>query len=189
MEATALALPGCFLLKSRCMADDRGAFFKLLHVPTLKELGLESDVAESYVSSSHRGVIRGLHFQAPPSDHVKMVCCLSGRARDGLLDLRRDSPTYGQALTVDLDGSDDYIVYIARGVAHGFAAWEDRTDMLYMVSSPHDPGRDLGVHWNSVGIDWWPPGWKLDLPVVSARDAALPAWPDIETPFDFRLPT
>ena len=171
------------------MADDRGAFLKLLHVPTLKQLGLESDVAESYVSSSRRGVIRGLHFQAPPSDHVKMVCCLSGRARDALLDLRRHSPTYGKALTIDLDGDDACIVYIARGVAHGFAAWEDDTDMLYMVSSAHDPERDLGAHWDSAGIEWWPLDWKPEAPVVSPRDAALPAWPEIDIPFDFSLAT
>lgn len=185
MEARALDIPGCYLFSLPRFPDARGEFRKLLHAPTLTALGLEADYAESYVSVSHRGVLRGLHFQAPPSDHAKLVTCVSGRARDGLLDLRRGSPTFRQSLSLILDGDEPQAVYVPRGVAHGFAAHRDQTALLYYTTSVHDPSRDAGVDPRSAGIDWWAGESGMKEPIMSPRDAGLPALDDFITPFTY----
>lgn len=188
MLAQALDIPGCYLLTLPRFPDTRGEFRKLLHAPTLAGLGLETAYAESYVSVSHRGVLRGMHFQVPPSDHAKLVTCLTGRARDGLLDLRRGSPTFMQSLSLTLDGDTPQAVYVPRGVAHGFAAHRDHTALLYYTTSVHDPERDAGVHPASAGIDWWEGEAGIGDPLMSPRDAALPALNDFTTPFTFTEP-
>jgi len=83
MEWVELPLSGCYLIRSRRLEDERGNFQKLFHQPSFAAQGLETNFAESYLSSSHRGVVRGMHFQAPPADHAKLVCCIAGRVRDG----------------------------------------------------------------------------------------------------------
>lgn len=185
MQAEELAIPGCYRLKGARFEDDRGDFLKLFHEPAFAALGLESDFRESYVTTSRQGVIRGMHFQAPPSDHAKLVSCLTGCVRDGLVDLRRGSPTYGQGISLLLTGTGADILYIPRGVAHGFAAFEDETRMWYLVSSTHDAAADSGVRWDSVGIDWWEGAEYVEPPIVSARDQDFVLLCDFETPFVF----
>jgi len=165
--------------------DERGNFQKLFHQPSFAAQGLETNFAESYLSSSHRGVVRGMHFQAPPADHAKLVCCIAGRVRDGLVDLRRGSPTYQQSCSLMLSEAQAELVYIPRGVAHGFAAQEDHSVMWYLVGSAHDPQADSGVRWDSVGITWWtgekPPG-KV---IVSPRDQRFATLAEFDSPFRF----
>lgn len=187
MEAVALEIPGCYLLRLPRFPDARGEFRKLLHAPSLATHGLETAFTESYLSVSHRGVLRGMHFQTPPSDHAKLVTCLSGRARDGLLDLRRGSPTFLRSLSLMLDGDEPQAVYVPRGVAHGFAAHRDGTALLYYTTSVHDPLRDGGVHPESAGIDWWAGEAGMGEPLMSPRDAALPALKDFTTPFTYTV--
>lgn len=171
-------MPGCYLLHGNRLGDARGDFLKLFHAPTLAALGLETAFAESYVSTSHAGVVRGMHFQRPPHDHAKIVCCLSGRARDGLVDLRRNSPMFGRSISLMLSADEPAMIYIPRGIAHGFAAHVDDTRLWYLVSSVHAPDADAGIHADSVGIDWWegagpslPPNFA---PNLSARDQVHP---------------
>ncbi|AZG16389.1 MULTISPECIES: dTDP-4-dehydrorhamnose 3,5-epimerase family protein [Cupriavidus] len=177
MQCEALALPGCFLLHGARLGDARGDFMKLFHAPTLAAQGLETAFAESYVSTSHAGVIRGMHFQRPPHDHAKLVSCLTGRARDGLVDLRRGSPTFGRSLSLMLSADVPAMLYIPRGIAHGFAAHVDDTRLWYLVSSVHEPAADAGIHVDDVGIDWWDgaPALAGATPILSPRDTAHPS--------------
>lgn len=158
---------------------------KLYHSPDLKAAGVEMPMLESFLSSSRRGVIRGMHFQVPPHDHEKLVGCVHGRARDALLDLRVGSPTYGVTQVLELSPDRPGLLYIPRGVAHGFAALEDRTDLCYFVSSVHEPSADAGVHWASLGIDWWLG--EAVQPIVSERDQRFPPWCDFSSPFTFEV--
>lgn len=185
MEWVGLPLAGCWLLRSGRLKDDRGSFRKLFHQPTFAARGLETSFAESYLSSSHRGVIRGMHFQVPPADHAKLVCCIAGRVRDGLVDLRRGSPTYQQSYSLMLSEAQAEAVYIPRGVAHGFAAQEDISVMWYLVSSAHDPQADNGVRWDSVGIDWWAGEAQPENLIVSQRDRSFIPLAAFDSPFVF----
>lgn len=177
MRFEALALAGCHLVHGARLGDARGDFTKLFHAPTLAAQGLETAFAESYVSTSHAGVIRGMHFQRPPHDHAKLVCCLTGRARDGLVDLRRGSATFGQSISLMLDSDVPAMLYIPRGIAHGFAAHADDTRLWYLVSTAHEPAADAGIHIDSVGIDWWAgaPALRGSAPVLSPRDTQHPS--------------
>ena len=119
-----------------------------------------------------------MHFQLPPHDHAKLVFCLSGRVLDVNLDLRRASPSYGQAYATELDGRIAGGVYIPRGFAHGFLALEGNATLHYLVETAHAPSHDTGLHWDSFGF-----AWPIRAPLLSSRDAALPGWADFETPF------
>lgn len=180
LELEPSTIPGCQLLRGFAHEDTRGSFEKLVHQPAFEAAGLEWRFRETYLSRSQRGVIRGLHFQRPPSDHVKLVSCLAGAVLDVVLDLRSDSPTYGQHARFELRPGAATAVLIPRGCAHGFVAHEDDSLLLYLVTTPHDPERDAGVRWDSAGIDW-----SLDpqAALLSPRDQALPTLAELDNPF------
>lgn len=170
-------IQGCFTLALPRFVDHRGWFLKTFHEESFRLAGLRTDWKEDYVSRSVPGVLRGMHFQSPPSQHAKLVTCLEGRILDVALDLRADSPTYGSAWGVELSPNAIQSLYLPEGLAHGFLALEESV-LAYKVTSIHDPERDLGVHWDSFGFHW-----PQTHPVVSERDAAWPPFPAFETPF------
>ena len=158
--------------------DGRGDFLKILRRDQFVALGLDPTVAEVYWSTSHRGVVRGLHFQTPPSDHAKTVNVVRGAIHDVVVDLRVGSPVYGEPVVVSLDAADPAVLHVPRGCAHGFQALVDDTVVAYMVGTEHDPSRDAGVRWDSVSV-----GWPIGEAVVSDRDAGFPLLSDFESPF------
>ena len=130
-------------------------------------------------SSSAKGVIRGLHFQAPPYDHAKLVACVAGAIWDVTVDLRRTSPTYGRHVARELTAENGVQLYLPRGMAHGFLALSEGAVVSYAVESAHHPAADRGLRWDSCGIPW-----PLDgTPTISARDAAFPGLAAFESPF------
>lgn len=176
-ERTDTGLPGCLLLQPRVLEDARGRFVKTCQRDAFRTLGLETDFAEQYYSHSHRGVVRGMHFQRPPAQHAKLVYCVQGEVFDVVLDLRRGSPTYGQARGLTLSAQQGNAIYIPAGFAHGFCAVSDAT-LVYNVTSVYAPEHDSGVRWDSIGIDW-----PVDTPLVSPRDAGFAALADFDSPF------
>jgi dTDP-4-dehydrorhamnose 3,5-epimerase len=177
---TLLPIPGACVLPLVRHADARGAFLKVYHAPTLQALGMGTGVAESFVTRSHRGVIRGMHFQVPPHDHDKLVCCLAGTIQDVLVDLRVGSPAYGQAVSWQLDGNAPATLVVPRGVAHGFACLSPEALVLYHTSSAHAPTADLGIRWDSLGV-----AWQVDDPILSERDRGFPPLEAFHSPFRY----
>lgn len=179
MDAMPTEIPGVFELRGRVFTDQRGSFVKTFHEARFRELGLNTVWRELFWSSSAKGVVRGLHFQAPPSDHVKLVACVTGAIWDVVLDLRRASPTYGRHVARELSAGNGTQLYIPRGMAHGFLALSEGAVISYALETVHDPAADRGVLWDSCGIPW-----PLDgIPIISARDAALPGLAGFESPF------
>ncbi|WP_323140462.1 dTDP-4-dehydrorhamnose 3,5-epimerase [Massilia phyllosphaerae] len=174
------AIPGCHEVLPRIMHDARGSFVKVFHADAFRELGLETAFTEEYYSHSHKGVIRGMHFQTPPADHVKMVYCVQGEVFDVVLDLRVGSPTYGQATTFTLSAEAGNYLYIPKGLAHGFCAVSDTATLVYKVSTVYAPENDAGVLWSSVGVDW-----PVDAPILSDRDARFSPFSEFESPFTY----
>ncbi len=172
-------IPGCFELQPAVRKDARGAFVKVFHSPEFRKLGLETDFREEYYSVSKKGVLRGLHFQEPPADHEKVVCCPVGEVLDAVLDLRASSG-YGRSFTLELSAEKGNMLYIPRGCAHGFFALS-RSVMLYRTGTVHSPEHDAGVLWSSAGIKW--PSRK---PLISDRDAAFAPLAGFRTPFKGR---
>ena len=178
MELIPTNLDGCFQVRPFFARDDRGTFVKTFHVERFAELGLPVHWREEYYSTSHKGVIRGMHFQTPPHDHEKLVYSQLGRVLDVVVDLRKASPTYGQHMAVELDAARGDGLIIPKGMAHGFLALTEDVLMAYKVTSVYAPEHDEGIRWDSFGLDW-----GVDQPIVSDRDRAHPTFADFDSPF------
>ncbi len=171
-------LPGCFELQPFQQQDARGRFVKTFHEPAFRALGLAVDWKEEFVSSSRKGVLRGMHFQTPPHDYVKLVTCLAGRALDVSVDLRARSPTFGQCAALELSAEKCNAVYLPSGLAHGFLALEEGTLVHYKVTCAHAPTHDGGILWSSIPFSWPEPD-----PILSDRDRSFPSLHAFRSPF------
>jgi dTDP-4-dehydrorhamnose 3,5-epimerase len=179
-ERVATPIPGAYELKCALRSDTRGAFIKTFHRTWFEAHGLCSNWVEQYYSTSIRRVLRGLHFQTPPHDHDKLVYCTYGEVMDVALDLRIGSPTFGKHMTLVLSASKGNMVYLARGLAHGFYTLSEGATLVYNVSSVYSQSHDAGICWNSAGIQW------PDLnPLLSERDRSLEPLSAFDSPFDY----
>ena len=184
MQFAEEVLPGAWRVRLKRFDDARGSFVKTYSRSAfdaaLRGLpGSEAfDFQEEFYSTSARDVIRGLHFQRPPHDHVKLVYCAVGAAQDLLVDLRR-GPGYARVAAIELDADEPTLLLIPRGVAHGFRARVDHTLMVYKTSSEHAPTHDAGIRWDSIAHDW-----DCAVPTLSERDRAHPALADFDSPFN-----
>jgi dTDP-4-dehydrorhamnose 3,5-epimerase/CDP-3, 6-dideoxy-D-glycero-D-glycero-4-hexulose-5-epimerase len=178
MNVVQTELDGVQILEPKIFRDDRGEFVKTFNREIFTELGLPFELAESYYSTSKKDVIRGMHFQTPPHAHTKIVYVSYGSITDVILDVRKDSATYGKFVTVSLSDENRKMVYIPIGFAHGFIAHQDDTCVEYLQTSGYAPHNDGGVRFDSFGMDW-----GVDEPIMSDRDKAFPALPEFESPF------
>ena len=176
----ASTIPGCFEVLPRVLEDARGRFIKVFHRQIFTDLRLETQFAEEYYTVSRWGVIRGMHFQLPPVDHVKLVYCADGTVFDVVVDLRVGSPTYGQYASFELSAEKANYVYIPKGLAHGFCTISEKATLIYKVSTVHSPEHDSGILWNSVGVTW-----PADTPIISDRDRQFPSLADFLSPFRY----
>ncbi len=177
MEVLNELLPGCFLLEPKRIEDHRGCFVKTYHLAICTALGVNLDICEEFYSISRKNVLRGMHFQLPPHAHEKLVYCTRGKVRDVLLDLRQGK-SYGRVATAEISGEDGRIIFIPKGIAHGFLALTDETLMLYKTSTVHSPESDCGIHWDSFEFDW-----GVSQPIISPRDEAHFTFVDFNSPF------
>jgi dTDP-4-dehydrorhamnose 3,5-epimerase len=173
-------IAGLFELQPKVFDDSRGRFVKVFHQQAFAEQSLETNFAEEYYSVSHQHVLRGLHFQLPPMDHVKVVYCVQGNVMDAVVDVRVGSPTYGQYVLFELSAAKANSIYIPKGMAHGFCVQSDHATMVYKVSSVYAPAHDAGILWNSANIPW-----PATSPTLSVRDQAFPALADFKSPFRY----
>lgn len=171
-------LAGCFLIRHSSFDDERGMFIKTFHAPSFKAAGLHTEFPEEFVTHSRDRVLRGLHFQVPPHDHVKIVACLAGEVLDIVVDLRKSSPTFGAHFATRLSPAAGAQLYIPPGLAHGFYVTRGEAIVHYRTSTVHSPAHDAGISWRGCGVEWP----DAD-PVISARDAAWPALASFESPF------
>ncbi|NQT23846.1 dTDP-4-dehydrorhamnose 3,5-epimerase [candidate division KSB1 bacterium] len=178
MKIQETKIAGCYLLELNILNDARGSFIKTYHEPTFGALGLETKFDEEYYSISRKGVLRGLHFQAPPHDHTKIINCSQGEVFDVVLDLRKYSTTYGEYQSFILNGSDARMLYLSPGLAHGFYVISDEATVTYKVTTVYDHDYDTGVRWDSAAIEW-----PDNNPIISDRDRNLPHFNDFTTPF------
>jgi len=171
-------ISGCFELRPTVVSDSRGYFAKIFHRALWEELGLCTEYQEEYLTHSTRGTLRGLHFQTPPMQHAKVVLCVRGSAFDVAVDLRSDSPTYGEHASVNLTGELANAFYLPAGLAHGFCVTSEEALLYYKVSSLYSPAHDGGIFWDSANI-----AWPITSPNLSDRDKQLPLLSHFESPF------
>jgi dTDP-4-dehydrorhamnose 3,5-epimerase/CDP-3, 6-dideoxy-D-glycero-D-glycero-4-hexulose-5-epimerase len=161
------------MLSNSIFHDDRGYFKKVFSKDTFAGLSLNTDFVELYYSINKKNVIRGMHFQIPPMDHVKLVYVIKGKVHDVCLDLRNNSKTFGKFFDYIFSGDDGNYLYVPKGIAHGFAALEDNTIIHYAQTSCYSKDHDCGIKYDSFGFDW-----DICDPVVSDRDRSFPDFAD-----------
>ncbi|WP_321328356.1 dTDP-4-dehydrorhamnose 3,5-epimerase [uncultured Ilyobacter sp.] len=169
-------LQGVFIIENFHVEDDRGSFTKTYHKNFFKENNLCNEFREGFYSVSHKNVIRGMHFQLPPHDHEKLVYVIRGKIIDVILDLRKNSSTYGKYISVELSEKNCRSVYIPKGCAHGFKSLEDNSTTVYNVTTVHNPESDSGIRWDSFGFNW-----ETDSPNVSQKDRNLTEFKEFES--------
>jgi dTDP-4-dehydrorhamnose 3,5-epimerase len=173
-------VPGFLELRPPIHVDARGRFVKSFHQEFFRANGLATEFREHLCSNSRRGVLRGLHFQLPPHDQAKLVLCAVGRIMDVAVDLRIGSPTFGKHASIILNAEQANQAYLANGLAHGFYVLSESATVVYSATTMYAPEYDTGIRWDSVGIQWPDPN-----PILSERDALLPAFADFVSPFKF----
>lgn len=175
MKVVETSLPGCVVVEPAVFGDDRGFFFETWNADRYGQQGLPTKFVQSNVSSSSRGVLRGLHYQWP-NPQGKLVSVLEGEVYDVVADIRRGSPTFGQWAAVILSAENKRQFWIPEGFAHGFAVLSERAIFSYLCTAQYDKVADAGVRWNdpAIGIDW-----PVSAPLLSAKDEAAPLLADI----------
>ncbi|MFN8437362.1 MAG: dTDP-4-dehydrorhamnose 3,5-epimerase [Cytophagales bacterium] len=180
MQINKSFIEGVFEIVPNILKDDRGFFLETYHVDKVKAAGLEANFLQDNLSFSKKGVVRGLHLQKKPYAQGKYVKVVSGKALDVMVDLRKDSPTFGKHDAFILDGEKQNIVYIPEGFAHGFAALED-CYFTYKCTNVYNKESESGIIWNDsdLNIDW-----KVENPIVSDKDQALMSFAEIQKYLD-----
>lgn len=174
-------LPNLLLIKPTIFEDHRGHFFENFREDVLSQFGVKDTFIQDNQSLSHRGILRGLHFQRNPYAQGKLVRVITGAVLDVALDIRRDSSTYGQFVAIELSAANKLMLYIPPGFAHGFATLQNDTIFTYKCSQYYHPLSEGGVLWNSHSLAI---PWQLENPILSDKDSQLPDFSDFVSPFN-----
>jgi dTDP-4-dehydrorhamnose 3,5-epimerase len=169
-------IPDLVLIEPDVHGDERGFLVETFRADTWRDLGVDAEFVQDNQSRSGRGTLRGLHFQTSPGQ-AKLVRCLMGRIFDAVVDLRRDSPTFGRWEGHELDDVTHRQLYVPIGFAHGFCVLSETADVAYKLSNYYDPATEAGIAWNDpeIGIEW-----PIADPVLSERDRSAPPLSAVE---------
>lgn len=178
ISITETSIEGLFLLTPRLFTDLRGCFVKVFDSQIFSNSQLDTKFVESYYSFSKKGVIRGMHFQLPPHEHAKLVYVPSGIITDVVVDVRKNSPTYGKYATFELSGENHCGVYLSAGLAHGFESLKDESCVCYLQTSSYSPNHDTGIRFDSFGMTW-----NTNDPIISERDESFTPLSELRSPF------
>lgn len=173
-------LNGVLLIKPKVHQDHRGHFFESFRQDALEEMGVTVNFIQDNQSLSNAGILRGLHFQAPPHAQGKLVRVIKGAVRDVVVDIRRDSASYGQFASFELTEENFHALYVPPGFAHGFLTLRDQTIFTYKCTDYYHPETEGGILWNSPELNI---PWNIDAPILSEKDTKLPKFNDFNSPF------
>lgn len=182
MEVKKTDIEGPLIIEPKVFHDARGYFFESWTQRSYDEVIGKIDFVQDNESKSTRGVIRGLHFQRPPFAQSKLVRCVLGSVLDVIVDIRRDSPTFGQHVSVELSADSHRQLFVPKGFAHGFAVLSDEAIFQYKCDSYYAPQADGGISLldHNLGIDWRIP---LEEAILSDKDRKLPLLSEFDSPF------
>lgn len=178
------AIPDVIIIEPKVHGDERGYFVETFRADKLEEfLGYTINFCQDNESKSSRGVLRGLHYQLHPAAQTKLVRVIQGKVLDVAVDIRKDSPTFGQHVAVELSGENKKQMLVPRGFAHGFVVLEDNTVFAYKVDNYYSPENDRWIAYNDevLHIDWQVPHAELNL---SAKDKVQPLLKDTNDIFE-----
>lgn len=164
-------LKGLYIIEPEIHFDDRGYFARIFCKQELSKTGIDFNIVQANRSlNKKQGTIRGMHFQKPPKAENKIIQCIKGKIYDVAIDLRQDSPTYGEWVAEELSEENKKMFLIPKGFAHGFQTLTDNCEILYFMSEFYSPQYESGVRWND-------PFFNIKDPVVSEKDKNWPLIP------------
>ncbi len=176
------ALVDAIVIDPKSFADDRGVFRETFKNADFADAGLPTTFAQSNLSSSRQGVLRGLHFQTDPMAQGKLVSCVAGAVFDVAVDIRHGSPSFGKWIGEELSMANGRMLWIPAGFAHGFCVLEDNSVLSYSVTEVFSGAHDGGIAWNdpAIGVEW-----PISDPLLSDKDQALPCLGDGDPGFQY----
>ncbi len=181
MEVKKTKINGVFLIKPQVFKDNRGHFFESFNSKKFNEAtGLDVQFVQDNQSLSSKNVLRGLHFQHPPFAQAKLVSVIKGEVLDVVVDIRKESDTFGEYIAENLNEENHHQLFIPEGMAHGFLTLKDDTIFSYKCSNYYDQGSEDGIIWNDgdLKIDW-----KIKNPLVSEKDQLAQNFASFVSPF------
>lgn len=171
MKITPMAIPDVWLIEPKVFGDARGFFFESFNQRVFNEAtGLDLCFVQDNHSKSVKNVLRGLHYQLPPKAQGKLVRVIAGEVFDVAVDIRRDSPTFGQSVSAVLSAENKHQVWIPTGFAHGFLVLSDTAEFLYKTTEYYAPECERSIAWNdpALGVAWP----LRQAPTLSSKDAS-----------------
>lgn len=187
MQFIPQSIPEVILIEPKVHGDSRGYFVETFQQQAFEQaVGYKVDFCQDNESKSYKGVLRGLHFQLAPFSQSKLVRVIDGEVLDVAVDIRLDSPTFGQHVAVRLSGENKRQLFIPRGFAHGFVVLSDTAIFSYKVDNYYSPECDGGIAFDdpALGIDWLLPHNELQL---SAKDQKQPLLSELKNGFNYAV--
>ncbi|HEX7511585.1 MAG TPA: dTDP-4-dehydrorhamnose 3,5-epimerase [Chitinivibrionales bacterium] len=181
MEFIKTMFEDAWVIKPKMHRDNRGFFVESYTRKIFDSHGIQAEfVQDNHSMSVSAGVLRGMHFQRPPFTQSKLVRVISGAIFDVIVDLRKNSPTFGTGEGFTLTDEDAAMVFVPKGFAHGFCTLMPHTEVIYKVDEYYAPDHDCGIRWNDPNLNI---KWPNTSPILSEKDTHLPFFKDFVSPF------
>jgi dTDP-4-dehydrorhamnose 3,5-epimerase len=180
MEVIETKIKDLLIIKPKVFADSRGYFFESYNADVFKQNNITLNFVQDNQSLSSTGVLRGLHFQAPPFDQGKLVRVITGAVLDIAVDIRKDSPTYGEHIAIELTEENKTMFYIPPGFAHGFLTLRDNTIFSYKCTNVYNKLSEGCVLWNDTDLNI---NWNVANPILSEKDLVGTPFKEFNSPF------
>jgi dTDP-4-dehydrorhamnose 3,5-epimerase len=180
MEVIETKIKDLLIIKPKVFADSRGYFFESYNADVFKQNNITLNFVQDNQSLSSTGVLRGLHFQAPPFDQGKLVRVITGAVLDIAVDIRKDSPTYGEHIAIELTEENKTMFYIPPGFAHGFLTLRDNTIFSYKCTNIYNKLSEGCVLWNDTDLNI---NWNVANPILSEKDLVGTPFKEFNSPF------
>lgn len=180
MKVTKTKLKGCFILQPKVFKDKRGYFIESFNQEVFnKQLGLKINFVQDNESQSSKGVLRGLHYQKGNNAQAKLIRVVKGKVLDVVVDIRKESKTFGEHVAIELSGDNKTQIFVPKGFAHGFVVLENNTIFSYKCDNFYNKNSESGIIFNDkqLSIDWMLPHSEL---ILSEKDLLLPELRNIQ---------
>ncbi|MCD4731051.1 MAG: dTDP-4-dehydrorhamnose 3,5-epimerase [Bacteroidales bacterium] len=181
MEIYKTKFNGLLIIQPKVFEDDRGYFFEWFREDILKSFGVNLKFVQDNEAKSQKHVLRGLHFQNPPFAQGKLVRVVQGAVLDIVVDIRKNSETYGESFSRELSGKNKTMIWIPPGFAHGYLSLEDDTVFQYKCTGYYNKDSEGSIRWDDpdLNIDW-----DIKEPIVSSKDKSAPLFNEFESYFE-----
>ncbi len=166
------------IIKPKVFGDQRGHFLEAYRQDLFKKHGIDLEFVQDNISTSKKDTVRGLHYQLPPASQAKLIMVVHGKILDVAVDLRENSPTFGESFTTELSSENRHMLLVPTGFAHGFSVLSDEATIYYKCNDYYNKELERGVRWDDpkLNIDW-----KVSDPILSDKDKGQPLLNELDS--------